>query len=54
MSENAAAIASDALRDALESVYLRAIEQGLKPAEALAVVLSWAAEEAARILADAL
>ena len=45
--------ARNALESALIAGYERALEQGLTPSHALAVILSWAAEERDRLYADA-
>ena len=45
--------ARDALKNALIAGYEQALEQGLTPSRALAVILSWAAEECDRLYADA-
>lgn len=52
-SEGAAPKARDMLTDALNSGYSQAIEHGLQPTEALAVILSWVAVETARRLPNA-
>lgn len=43
----------DELKSALIAGYEQALEQGMTPSHALAVILSWAAEECERPYADA-
>jgi len=45
--------ASEELKSRLIASYERAVDAGLMPCRALAVILEWVAEECARVSADA-